>query len=310
MNPSLQVILACLFWSISIFSRKFILISLSPIFLNFVNSLFVALLVLYFSNYQKRGDKESSLVSSLKVFRENHKLFLINALSGVTFALSLACISVELIDLSLYGLLIKLQLVFVIIIARLFLNERINKTTIPYMIVAIISAIILSIKEITSFNNSELIGVITAVLTAFFISISTVSGKYLVSKKIEPNQITTIRFALGAILIIPILPFINLIDYSNLDTKVLFWLFIGIITNAIAFIIYYRALKNIEVITASLIELTLPIFTALLGILFLSETLTLLETLASAILLYSVYKLIILRSKNQSSVITLSKEIS
>ena len=214
--------------------------------------------------------------------------------------MSLAYLSIELIDLSLYGLLIKLQIVFVIIIARFFLNEKINKATIPYIIVAFCSAVILSMKEITSFNNTNIIGVLAAILTAFCLSISTTSGKYLISKGISPNQTTIIRFALGAILTLPVLPFLNLVDYSSLNIEILFWLSIGILTNICGFTLYYQGLKNIEVITASLIELTMPIFTAILGILFLFESLTILELLASAVLLYSVYKLTILRKKPSS----------
>ncbi len=293
MNPSLQISLACLFWSISALSRKFVFISLSPIFLNFINAVFVALIVFYIKKF--KSPKNTSYAQSFKIFKDNYKFFLINALSGVTFGMSLAYLSLELIDLSLYGLLIKLQIVFVIMIARFFLNEKINKTTIPYIVIAFCSAIILSMKEITSFDNADITGVIAAILTALCLSISTTSGKYLISKGVDPNQTTIIRFALGAILTVPILPFFNLIDYSSLNMEVIFWLSIGILTNICGFTLYYQGLKNIEVITASLIELTMPIFTALLGILFLSESLTILEFLASVVLLYSIYKLILLR---------------
>ncbi len=284
-SPSLKVTLACLCWSVSALSRKFVLIGLSPLFLNFINSIFVALIVFIFSKHR----------NNLKVFRENYKFFLINALSGVTFGMSLAYLALEFIDLSLYGLLIKLQLVFVILIAKFFLNEKIKKETIPYILIAFVSAITLSAKEITSFNNTELIGVVASVLTAFCLSISTTSGKYLISKGIDPNQTTMIRFALGALLLTPVLPFFNLIDYSALSFNVVFWLAIGVITNTLGFTLYYRGLKNLEVITTSLIELIMPIFTTLLGILFLSETLSIQEVIASLVLLSCIYKLILLR---------------
>jgi len=281
LSANLQVTLACLFWSISALSRKFVLISLSPIFLNFLNALFVAILVFCISKHK----------NNLVVFRKNSKIFLINALSGVTIGMSLAYYSLELIDLSLYGLLIKLQPIFVIIIAGFFLNEKIKIKTLPYALVAIISCALLSLKEISNINNIEFYGVIAAVLTALSLSISSTSGKLLISNGVKPNQATSIRFALGALLTIPILPFLDLIDYANLDLKVVFWLLVGVLTNTCGFTLYYKGLKNIKITTASFIELLMPIFTAVLGILFLGESLTLLELIASSILLFTIYKI-------------------
>lgn len=292
-SPSLQVATACLLWAFSALTRKLVLVSISPILLNLLNALFAIILV---SAYSK-----PNFTKLFKIFTENKLLFILNSFFGVTLGLSFAYFSLERIDLSLYGLLIKLQPVFVILLAYFFLNEKLSIKKIPWIIMAIISSFLLSYSEDLIFSNDKLLGIAAAILTALSLSISTITGKALITKGLTPDQTTIIRFFLGGILLTPALLLEPLVKTEAIPLTIIALLGFGILCNVFAFILYYKGLKNLEAVKATILELIMPVLTVFFGFAFLGETLTGLQILASMLLLCCILKLesIYLEQKSQ-----------
>ena len=207
--------------------------------------------------------------------------------------LSFAYYSLERIELGLYGLLVKLQPIFVIMLAYLFLSEKISTKKIPIILAALLSSFFLAydVEQGIELNWDKLSGIIAALLTAFCLSVSTISGKALITKNLTPNQTTIIRFFLGAVFLIPALFIEPLIKTINIDLKTIFWLFLGILCNAYAFILYYKGLKDLEAVEATIIELIMPILSVILGCLFLGESLSILQIAASIALMLCIVQL-------------------
>jgi drug/metabolite transporter (DMT)-like permease len=176
-----QVALASLLWAFSALTRKLVLVSISPFLLNYLNCIFAIILVAVFSR--------TNLKELPRLFLENKLLFFLNSFFGVTLGLSFAYYSLERIDLSLYGLLVKLQPIFVILLACIFLKEKIAANKIPLIIIAIISSFLISYNSELNFKTAQILGMIAAILTALTISISTITGKALIQKNLSsrPN---------------------------------------------------------------------------------------------------------------------------
>lgn len=283
LTPTQQIAAACLLWSIAALSRKLVLVSISPFFLNFLNCIFGVIIVAIAS--------KTNFVQLLIKFSQNKTLFTINSIFGITIGISLSYYSIERIDLSLYGLLVKIQPIFVIILAYIFLKEKIVLNKIPYMACAILSSFLISYNDGIDLTEVKLIGIIAAILTALSFSISTITGKALMQKDITPDQTTIIRFFLGAFLLTPALFFEPLIKTEFLNLQTTLWLFLGIICSASAFILYYKSLKHLGAIKATILELLMPIFTVSMGVIFLNETLSILQVAASILLVLSIVKL-------------------
>ncbi len=282
-TPTQQVTAACLLWSFAALTRKLVLVSISPFLLNYLNCIFGILIVVTATR--------SNLKQLLKVFSENKFLLILNSIFGVTIGISLCYYSIERIDLSLNGLLVKVQPIFVIIIAYYFLKEKITVKKVPYIFLAILSSFLISYNDGLDINYLKITGIIAAILTALSFSISTTTGKALITKDIAPDQITIIRFFLGAIFLTPMLFVEPLIKTQKMELTTYLWLFSGILSSSAAFILYYKSLKYLDAIRVTIIELLMPIFTVTMGILFLNETLSSIQIAASFLLLLSIVKL-------------------
>lgn len=100
-----------------------------------------------------------------------------------------------------------------------------------------------------------------------------------------PETVTAVVFSLGALLLLPLLFFVD-ISWLARPSGLTAALWLGVIATALAYLLYTRGLAHTPVATAVTLSLAEPLTAALLGIFLLGESVTGL-TLAGMVLIFS-----------------------
>lgn len=215
------------------------------------------------------------------------------ALTGMVLGNILLYVALARLDLTLASLLERSQPVFVVLLSRVWLNERLNARTAWYCFLALIGATLLVLREPSSFSFSVLDpwGLAAILGTGFVWAVSTIFGKRLADQNLSARDMSVIRFVLGAVLLGPALPLC--LPLGALVPSVNLLLTAGTIAllGVAGFLLYYRGLRHVSANRSAFLELTQPLVGVLLGVCVLGESLTLLQLAAIPLLLYSVAKL-------------------
>jgi len=231
---------------------------------------------------------------------------LIAILSGLfgTLWFTTALGKVHFISISVVFLLQKLQPIFAITTARIFLKERLDGRYIKWAILAIVAAYFVTFKNgYVNFATGEgtIIAALYALGAAFAWGSSTTFSKMLLGK-IDFKVSTFYRFLFT---ILVALPFLLLYGHSaggNLAVPTLsqfgFLALIAISTGMVALLIYYKGLAKTPVHISTILELTFPFIAIFLDMVVNHTVLSLSQWIAAIVLVYSIYKIARLREEN------------
>jgi drug/metabolite transporter (DMT)-like permease len=232
--------------------------------------------------------------NTIKIFKEYPFSYLAISLFGF-FGHLLLLYAMFNLDLSMIVMLEKLQPIFVVLIGFLLLKEKFSLKKIPFMILALIGSFFISVKDIIhfSFTKDQIIGIVSVVLGAFFYSITTILGKKISKDGGNSLDLTYMRFLIVSVLTFPFLFFTKSLSLNFTFTwwVVIVLIFNSIFCTAFAFLIYYKALKFVKVSTAAFLELITPIVGAILALIFLKESFTIIQIFSALVLLFSVYRI-------------------
>lgn len=295
LGPAL-IITAAVLWALDGIIRRS-LYSLPPIIIVFYEHLIGVLILIPFI-YKKL----------IGVRLTGHKfllLLLISLLSGVlgTLWFTTALLKVSFIPFSVVFLLQKLQPIFAISTAVIFLKEKIKKRYLIWALLAIASAYFVTFKD-GSVNLETGSGTVIAALYALGAAIawgSSTTFSKMALLKYDSNLVTGLRFIFTTILAF-IFVFLMGAQTSLLApdfSQYIRFGFIALSTGMVALLIYYRGLKETPVRVSTILELVFPILAigidAFLYKTFLAPT----QLIAAAILMFSIYKLSALQFKNE-----------
>jgi drug/metabolite transporter (DMT)-like permease len=163
-------------------------------------------------------------------------------------------------------LLQKLQPVIAILGAYVLLRERLLPRYGIYFVLAVGSAYLISFADPTNVSLNELAPALLAIGAAALWGLGTVLGRHLTAK-IEPHQLTALRFAIGLPASFVIVGWrgeidaaagVGLGDFGTL-------LALSLIPGLAALAIYYRGLSGTPASAATLAELTFPLVAILIG---------------------------------------------
>ena len=147
----------------------------------------------------------------------------------------------------------------------LLLKEDISMLRFIGVFLSLIGLYILSDPR---FGENSLFGIILMFLAAFSWGIYSILGH----RQNNPLSNTAINFVLALLLIIPIAIFIP--DHTNTSPYgFLLAIISGSITSGLGYTIWYWILPKINITSASIAQLSVPLIAALGGYLFISETL-------------------------------------
>jgi drug/metabolite transporter (DMT)-like permease len=192
----------------------------------------------------------------------------------------------SIVSASLAGLLISLGPVFVVLLSRLSLGEKIGGRLVAALFFALVGALILSAGDTLSFVT--LTGPIAVVVTALAYAVYAVLAKPLVGKY---GAVPTAIWAslAGTAMLLPLLSGGFFADVSRLSTEG--WvsvLYLALLSTVLGNTIFYTLVGRKAVSTLSIQLYLIPLVSALGGVLLLGEAVTLYLVLGGAALLVAV----------------------
>jgi drug/metabolite transporter (DMT)-like permease len=288
------IIVAALLWAFDGVIRRN-LYSLPPITIIFFEHLVGLVILLPFALKYIIKERLSK--------REFWILVLVAILSGLlgTLWFTTALLKVHFISFSVVFLLQKLQPLFAISSARIFLKEKVNKAYIPWAILAIISAFFVTFPGgVVNIKTGEgtIIAALYALGAAFAWGSSTTFSKMLLGK-LSSTASTFYRFLFTSVIALFVMCIFGYSSTLTLPTipQYGFLALIAVTTGMVGLLIYYRGLKNTPVHVSTILELTFPFIAILIDMKLYHTTLATSQAIAAAFLVFSMYRIIIIQQK-------------
>ncbi|MFA5990870.1 MAG: DMT family transporter [Candidatus Doudnabacteria bacterium] len=196
------------------------------------------------------------------------------------------------------ALLQKLQPIFAIFFAVIFLKEKLNPKFWLFAVPALVGAYLVTFglaspAVLLSTGKFTLIGPGLAVGAAVLWAGGTVVGRSLMAN-LNLHLVNGMRFVFGLVFLAGYLGLTSGFQFSAMTP--LFWrntLIIALITGFFALLLYYYGLKNTRASVATLMELGYPLALAVVNWKFLGISLSLWQIIGTLILLLSVTLLVL-----------------
>ncbi len=203
------------------------------------------------------------------------------------------------------ALLQKFQPLFAILLAAVFLKEKISVKFWLYVVPALLGAYLISFGIVSpvslwsSAGQVSATGPLLAVLAALLWAGGTVVGRALLYD-LNFQFVTALRFLLGFVFLFFYVLFFEKMQFGAMTP--LFWrntIIISLLTGFFALLLYYFGLKTTKASTATLMELGYPLALSLVNWKFLGIALSVPQIVGAVILLASVTALVIETSKEK-----------
>lgn len=285
----LLVVIAASLWAVDGIVLRPSLYSLPVPLVVLVESSIVAILLTPF--FIKR-------FSSLKQLKKKDWLafFGVALLGGAigTMAITKALFYVNFVNLSVVILLQKLQPVFAISLATIFLKEKLPKEFFLWAALAIVGAYFMTFGlSAPNFSTGDktTIAALFALLAAFSFSSSTVLSKRAL-KNVDYEMGTYLRFLFASIIMLIISATTgDIYTVTSITSKqIIIFLIIAFTTGGAAIFLYYYGLKRISASVASICELAFPLTAVVLEYAVHGNILSTAQWIGAAILLISILK--------------------
>jgi drug/metabolite transporter (DMT)-like permease len=285
----LLVVIAASLWAVDGIVLRPSLYSLPVPLVVFVESAVVAILLSPF--FIKR-------FSSLKQLKKKDWMafFGVALLGGAigTMAITKALFYVNFVNLSVVILLQKLQPVFAISLATIFLKEKLPKEFFLWASLAIVGAYFMTFgTTLPNFSTGDktTIAALFALLAALSFSSSTVLSKRAL-RNVDYEMGTYLRFLFATIIMLIIAASTgDISSLGEITTKqIIIFLIIAFTTGGAAIFLYYYGLKKISASVASICELAFPLTAVVLEYFVHGNILSPVQWIGAAILLISILK--------------------
>ena len=285
----LFVIIAASLWGVDGIVLRPALYSLPVPLVVFVESTIVAILLSPYFIKQ---------VPSLKTLQRKDWLafFLVALLGGAigTMAITKALFYVNFVNLSVVILLQKLQPVFAITLAGVFLKEKLPGKFFLWAILAIIGAYFMTFgSNLPDFTTGDktTIAALFALIAALAFSSSTVLSKRAL-RNVSFKMGTYLRFLFSALIMLVLV--VSLGDISSITEittkQIIIFLIIAFTTGGAAIFLYYFGLKRIAASIAAICELAFPLTAVLLEYFLRGNILDAVQWMGAGVLLLSILK--------------------
>ncbi len=286
----LLVIIAASLWAVDGIVLTPSLYSLPVTLVVFVESSIVALILTpYFIKY----------FAQIKILAPKDWLaFLGVALFGGaigTMAITRALFYVDFVNLSIVVFIQKMQPVFAIALAGLFLKEKLKKEYFLWAGIALISAYImtfgLSFPNLDTGSKTTQAALFALLAAASFGSSTVLSKRALRNVSYELG--TYLRFSLTALIMLTIVLSSGTIASTSQISTTQLWVFliIAFTTGGPAIFLYYYGLKNISASIATICELAFPLVAVVLEYFVHGNILSPIQWIGVAFLLFSILKI-------------------
>ena len=245
--------------------------------------------------------------SSLKAleYKDWLTFFFVALLGGAigTMAITKALFYVNFVNLSIVILLQKLQPIFAITLAAIFLKERLTKIFFFWAALAVTGAYFMTFGTALpdlSTGDKTTVAALFALLAAFSFSSSTVLSKRAL-RNVSFEMGTYLRFLFSSVIMFVLVNSLGDIgSVSEITTKqVVIFLIIAFSTGGAAIFLYYYGLKRITASVASICELTFPLTAVVLEYFIRGNVLSPVQWDGVTVLLFSIIQVTRINSSKQ-----------
>ncbi|GAB4286251.1 MAG: DMT family transporter [Ignavibacteriaceae bacterium] len=283
------VIIAASLWGVDGIVLTPGLYSLPVTLVVFIESLVVALLLLPFLSRQLNE------ISNLQP-RDWLAFLAVGLFGGAigTMTITKALFYVNYVNLSIVILIQKLQPVFAIGMAALFLKERLPKEFFVWAALAIIGAYLMTFGfnlPVMSTGDKTAMAALFALFAAISFGSSTVFSKRAL-KNVSFETGTFLRFAISSVVMLVFVlasgTFSSVQDIT--EHQVVIFIIIALTTGGPAIFLYYYGLKKISASVASICELSFPLTAVILEYLIRGNILNWIQWAGVAVLFFSIVR--------------------
>lgn len=202
-------------------------------------------------------------------------------------------------------LLQKVQPLIAILLAVIFLKERLSRQFWLWAAVALAGAYIITFPDLSIEGlslNGGAVGVLLALAAAFFWGGSTVMGRYLL-KDLSFKAMTALRFISALVFLFGIQLYYGRLNEITLASGKdwLYVFIIAIIAGLVSLFIYYRGLRFTTASVATLAELTFPMAAVVINWIFLDAALTWVQLAGSVVLVFAITKLSLVNAQQATN---------
>ena len=282
------IIIAALLWAVDGIIRRN-LYSLPPITIIFFEHL-IGLIILFPFVFKY-------IFKSKLTRRDWFLVILVALLSGLlgTLWFTTALLQVHFISFSVVFLLQKLQPIFAITTASIFLKEKISKRYIVWALLAVGSAFFVTFPNgyvNLQTGQGTIIAALYALGAAFAWGSSTTFSKMLLGK-VRADVSIFYRFLFTLCMALPLVLIFGHSASLFAPTPYQFGLFafIAISTGMVALLIYYKGLSKTPVHISTILELTFPFIAILIDMIVYKAFLTPLQWIFALLLVFSIYQI-------------------
>ena len=285
----LFVIVAASLWAVDGIVLRPILFNLPVSLVVFVESLIAAVLITPFML------RKFSVIRELS-YKDWLSFFLVALLGGAigTMAITKALFYVNYVNLSIVILIQKLQPVFALTLAAIFLKEKLPLKFFTYAGTAIVGAYVmtfgLSFPSIDQ-TDKTVLATAFALLAAFSFGSSTVFSKRAL-RNVSFEMGTYLRFSIstGVMLVVSFTSGSILSINEISSNQLLIFFLIAFTTGGAAIFLYYYGLKRITASVAAICELAFPLVAVILEYFVHGNILGPVQWIGVTILLLSIVK--------------------
>lgn len=160
-----------------------------------------------------------------------------------------------------------LQPVFLIVLGLLLFREVVSRSQWVYVILTLVG-VLLTVDFVSTdwhLHAKQSLGVLFAIMAGFLYAIATVIAKKCAA--VSPSLLTCVQLVVGALCLFPI----ALHDHLSLAASSSVWgyvLILGIVHTALAYVLYYSAVKRVAVVSIAVLSYIDPVVAILTDIAF------------------------------------------
>lgn len=211
-----------------------------------------------------------------------------------TMAITRALFYVDFVNLSIVVFIQKMQPIFAIALAGIFLKEKLKPLFFVWAAIAILGAYIMTFGfDFPNLNTGDktMIAALFALLAAASFGSSTVLSKRAL-KNVSFEVGTYLRFSITAVIMLVIVLSSGTISSAAQISSTQIWIFliIAFSTGGPAIFLYYYGLKNISASVATICELAFPLVAVILEYFVHGKILSPVQWIGVMLLLFSIIK--------------------
>lgn len=174
--------------------------------------------------------------------------------------------------------------IYVMILAPLFLHEKIERSTIGILLASFIGLIFIAMGNKTSVNLNPL-GILSGFIAGIIFAVYVIYGK-LIRSKYEGIELNAYQMAISFVLFSP---FLFILNYKLSIFKMIMLLVMGLLNGAIALSLYFIGIKTVRAQHIGIISYIEPLSAVMFAFLFLSEIPTFMTIIGGMMILGSGY---------------------